>query len=176
MHFLGLAGMPRRIPDYPDAFALWNSVASYGAWVSFLATVYFLGVLGRIFTAQRGELGAENFALFADPATAGAHFALMAGERFTWSEFLSLLLASEAQRLERKERRVAEKGIRQTIAASRPYRLLPLGLPLDGQLSFPTPLTEGAFGSQALHHWVMAYLWAIVVGVGVVVVVGLYLY
>jgi len=42
MHFLGLAGMPRRIPDYPDAFAEWNLVASVGAFIAFFGTVLFI--------------------------------------------------------------------------------------------------------------------------------------
>jgi len=45
MHFLGLAGMPRRIPDYPDAFAGWNAVCSYGSYLSILASVFFFYVV-----------------------------------------------------------------------------------------------------------------------------------
>ena len=41
-HFLGTAGMPRRIPDYPDAFAGWNLVSSLGSYVSFTGHVIFL--------------------------------------------------------------------------------------------------------------------------------------
>jgi cytochrome c oxidase subunit 1 len=41
-HFLGLAGMPRRIPDYPDVYFGWNMVSSVGAAISMLGTFMFL--------------------------------------------------------------------------------------------------------------------------------------
>jgi cytochrome c oxidase subunit 1 len=44
MHFLGLAGMPRRIPDYPGAFAGWNLVSSLGSYITFGSTVFFVFV------------------------------------------------------------------------------------------------------------------------------------
>jgi cytochrome c oxidase subunit 1 len=45
MHFLGLAGMPRRIFDYPDAFAPWNAIASFGSYLSAISGVYFFYVI-----------------------------------------------------------------------------------------------------------------------------------
>ncbi|MAM73224.1 MAG: cytochrome c oxidase subunit I, partial [Tistrella sp.] len=58
MHFLGLAGMPRRIPDYPDVYAGWNHVASMGAYISGFAALFFIFVVFRTLTA--GQKCADN--------------------------------------------------------------------------------------------------------------------
>jgi cytochrome c oxidase subunit 1 len=44
-HFLGLQGMPRRISDYPDGFAGWNLISSFGSMISVVATVIFLYIV-----------------------------------------------------------------------------------------------------------------------------------
>ena len=45
MHFLGLAGMPRRIPDYPDALAGWNAVASFVSYISAISALFFFYIV-----------------------------------------------------------------------------------------------------------------------------------
>ncbi len=44
-HFLGLHGMPRRIPDYPDMYSLWNFVSSIGAFAAFFSAIFFLYII-----------------------------------------------------------------------------------------------------------------------------------
>ena len=58
MHFLGLNGMPRRIPDYPDMFAGWNYVASVGSYITGIATLLFLYVMWVTF--RNPEKVADN--------------------------------------------------------------------------------------------------------------------
>jgi cytochrome c oxidase subunit 1 len=58
MHFLGLAGMPRRYPDYPDAFAGWNEVASIGSYFSFAGAILFVFI--ALYTVFAGRKIANN--------------------------------------------------------------------------------------------------------------------
>lgn len=52
-HFLGMQGMPRRYVDYPEEFALWNQVSSFGAYITLAGVVFFFLMLIEAFLVRR---------------------------------------------------------------------------------------------------------------------------
>ncbi|MEQ1868382.1 MAG: cbb3-type cytochrome c oxidase subunit I, partial [Micropepsaceae bacterium] len=56
MHFLGLDGMPRRIPDYTEAYAKWNQLAGEGyAIMAFSMIFFFVNVFWSMFAGKKAE-------------------------------------------------------------------------------------------------------------------------
>jgi cytochrome c oxidase subunit I len=57
-HFLGLGGMPRRVADYPDAFAGWNYISSIGAYISAGGLIVFF--VGQAYAFFRKIRAGDN--------------------------------------------------------------------------------------------------------------------
>nr|YP_010982604.1 cytochrome c oxidase subunit I [Pseudodiaptomus hessei]WOH21602.1 cytochrome c oxidase subunit 1 [Pseudodiaptomus hessei] len=60
MHFLGLAGMPRRYSDYPDSYIYWNVIASLGSIISVMSVMMFLFIIWEAFTSQRPSISSGH--------------------------------------------------------------------------------------------------------------------
>ncbi|MCB9960008.1 MAG: cytochrome c oxidase subunit I [Rhodospirillaceae bacterium] len=58
-HFLGLSGMPRRYPDYPDVYAGWNFVSSIGAYIAIASSLLFICI--AIYTLVAGRKVTANY-------------------------------------------------------------------------------------------------------------------
>jgi len=59
MHFLGANGMPRRIPDYPNAFEFWNTVSSVGYMIMAFSMIFFF--VNVFYTLLGGKKAADNY-------------------------------------------------------------------------------------------------------------------
>jgi len=80
IHFLGLAAIPRRIPDYPDAYSSWNLVSSFGSIISIISTFLFIYILFNLLSRETNNLtnnywyvpaffSGNNFSTTTDSAT-----------------------------------------------------------------------------------------------------------
>ena len=53
MHFIGIAGMPRRIPDYADGYLNWNLIMTLGTFLTIISVVIVLRNLNRAMAISR---------------------------------------------------------------------------------------------------------------------------
>jgi len=65
-HFLGRQGMPRRYIDYPEAYAYWNEISSYGAFLSFASFLLFFGIMAYSLLAGKRNPAANPWNEYAD--------------------------------------------------------------------------------------------------------------
>ena len=60
-HFLGLAGMPRRYSDYPDAYTSWNIVSTIGSTISIIGILIFIFIIWDRFIIHRNLIFSAQF-------------------------------------------------------------------------------------------------------------------
>lgn len=157
MHFLGTGGMPRRVPDYPDAYRLWNMVASFGSMISTIASLFFFYIVyDNLVNGQKGRRNPWNSA-YAESNK--AYFETTIAYLKRHPEFY-----------------VYEKDKGWLVKYVAPLSVMFADAPIDNQINFQNPATLIMDGIIDLHHDIMTFLIFIVIGVAYTLFSALYHY
>lgn len=172
MHFLGLAGMPRRIAEYPHAFYNWNYVASVGAMISTVATAIFFIMLFEAFytrTAPRGDMSLAFSAVF--PRQSHIYMSRAFAIKHFSATHLRVAQGNEVRVPKHIMERIVIVPSAKTLQLPLFYKfsfagvLGLIGLPVhhSNVASFQTPATPIMEGIVDLHNDIMFFLTFIIV-------------
>ena len=142
MHFLGLAGMPRRIPDYADSFQYWNKLASYGSSISLVSAIIFFYSVNHFMVHHKSV----NVAPWSNPIVLIDFLENRHGYRVGINLRKTLKLDSERFLSSNNWKEYSIKG------------LFLLDAPRPWQISFQDPATKIMEDIIDLHHDIMFYL------------------
>jgi heme/copper-type cytochrome/quinol oxidase subunit 1/heme/copper-type cytochrome/quinol oxidase subunit 2 len=145
MHFLGLAGMPRRVNDVPDGYMFWNHISSIGAFMSAGTLAFFFYIIRDALVHSWPFWNSYNFRANRDP----------------WKPLRPVCFI-----LKRKEISMNLTPLQKFVRALAPIALVSaptakdviIGAPEWGQLGFQTPASPIMEAIVTLHHDIMAIL------------------
>jgi len=153
MHFMGLAGMPRRISDYHSAFAQWNTLSSQGAMISVVATLIFFVLVFHAFyiskPANNAHYPNQNVVIIP------GHLLSARGIDPTKVTFPDRPYKTN------KPQKDNQKSFKSSTFLTPAYWVL--GLPLTNQIGFQEPASSIMEGLIDLHHDIMFFIIFIIV-------------
>jgi len=77
-HFLGLNGLPRRIPDYADAYIGFNNIITLGSFLTVISVILFLYIVSStIFINKKYYIAPVKYSKFISSTNSSPHFFLL---------------------------------------------------------------------------------------------------
>lgn len=181
MHFLGLAGMPRRIPDYPDAFTGWNQICSIGSFMSFFATMLFFYIVYDMFRTNlvirknNPHTHYEETKMFRIPASGSYEKWVIAqgfkknvtgAEPLNWSTSIKSTASKMSENVKINANNVFSSAL----------PLVAFDAPKNWQMNFQEPASPIMEKIVDLHHDIQFFLIIIIIGVLWILVRSIYLF
>jgi cytochrome c oxidase subunit 1 len=162
MHFLGLAGMPRRIPDYISTYEHWNYIATIGSKISFISLfVFYYLVYDMLTSGKKGRKSPWGVSKWNKQMLFNIYKQNSKNDFRRWYEsfvYHDVLNESNINEIYEKFSIGRNETDFSNLYFYHYENIINEFVPNPGQIGFPTPVTKNMEGIIDLHHDIFFFL------------------